>query len=85
MGLIFFLPGQQLGQRKKEPDSGIVPISSNRPSIVIEIGSSESLTQLKIDAQLWLEHMSEVSKLRSLLFKHWNFFIIGPTCDPCFD
>ncbi|EDR04553.1 uncharacterized protein LACBIDRAFT_330473 [Laccaria bicolor S238N-H82] len=60
-GCVFIAATEQtLGQRKKEPDSGIMPIGSNRPSIVIEIGSSESLTQLKIDAQLWLEHMPEV-------------------------
>lgn len=51
---------QKLGQKKIEPDSGIVPNGSNRPSIVIEVGSSDSLAQLKIDAQLWLEHMPEV-------------------------
>lgn len=69
---------QKLGQRKKEPDSGIVPIGSKRPSVVIEVGSSESITQLKIDAHLWLEHMPEVSQLSSPLpLDYWNFFIIG--------
>jgi len=53
-------PAFQLGPRKKEPDAGIRPILSRLPSVVLEVGDSESLTQLKIDAKLWLEHMPEV-------------------------
>jgi len=57
----FLSPAFQLGPRKKQPDAGIRPIPSDLPSIVLEVGDSESLTQLKVDARLWLEHMPEVS------------------------
>ena len=70
-GLITLLSAAyQLGARKKQADAAIVPIPnpSGRPSIVLEVGSSESLTQLKIDASLWLEEMPEASK--SCLYCH---------------
>lgn len=52
----------ELGRRMKEADAGVRPTASDSdlPSVVLEIGSSESLTQLKIDAKLWLEHTPEV-------------------------
>jgi hypothetical protein len=52
----------QLGSRKKQADAGVEPDPnpSGLPSIVLEVGSSESLTQLKIDARLWLEHVPEI-------------------------
>ncbi|KAF8349312.1 hypothetical protein F5887DRAFT_878335 [Amanita rubescens] len=50
----------ELGPRQKQADAGIRPIPSRLPSVVLEVGDSESLTQLKIDAKLWLEHMPEV-------------------------
>jgi hypothetical protein len=65
-----FLPlAFQLGPRKKQADSGVEPDPnpSGRPSIVLEAGSSESLTQLKIDMRLWLEHVPEVSQFLPLL------------------
>jgi len=49
-----------LGTRKKQPDSGVRPSGSDYPSVVLEVGSSESLGQLYIDAQLWLEHTDDV-------------------------
>jgi hypothetical protein len=51
------LPAYQLGSKKKQPDDGTQPNSnpSHLPSIVVEVGSSESLAQLKIDAKLWGE------------------------------
>jgi hypothetical protein len=57
------LPAYELGLRKKQPDDGIQPLfnPSGLPSIVVEVGSSESLNQLKIDARLWLEYSAEVS------------------------
>ncbi|KAF8740687.1 hypothetical protein AX14_007587 [Amanita brunnescens Koide BX004] len=65
----------QLGSKKKQADSGIRPIASHLPSIVLEVGDSESLTQLKIDARFWLEHMPEVSQFLPLLpLTQWNFF-----------
>jgi hypothetical protein len=62
LGLSSFL-AFELGQRLKEADAGIRPTASNSdlPSVVLEVGSSESLSQLKIDAMLWLEHTQEVS------------------------
>jgi hypothetical protein len=50
----------QLGRRQKQADAGFRPTLSRLPSIILEVGDSESLTQLKIDAKLWLEHMPEV-------------------------
>jgi hypothetical protein len=51
----------------KEADAGVRPTLSNSPlpSVVLEVGDSESLTQLKIDAKLWIEHTEEVSLLLS--------------------
>ena len=58
-------PAFQLGsnRRKKQADACVEPSPnpSGNPSVVLEVGSSESLTQLKIDARLWIEHMNEVS------------------------
>ena len=58
-------------------DAGVEPTPnpSDLPSIILEVGSSESLTQLKIDASLWLETAVEVSWfLPSLPIIHQNFF-----------
>ena len=65
----------QLGFRKKQADASVWPAISRLPSIVLEVGDSESLTQLKFDARLWFEHMLEVSQFLPLLpLTHWNFF-----------
>jgi len=70
--LSFFLPilppAFDLGPRKKQPDSGVRPTGSDDPSVVLEVGSSESLGQLQIDAQLWLERTDYVRFLS--LFVH---------------
>jgi hypothetical protein len=60
---IFFHPAFRLGPKRKEADSGVRPVDSRLPSIILEVGDTESLTQLKIDAGLWLEHMPEVSQI----------------------
>ena len=62
-------PAYQLGSRKKEGDAGVEPDPnpSGLPSVVLEVGSSESLTQLRIDARLWLERVPEVSQFLPLL------------------
>ena len=57
----FLLPAFQVGPRKKQADSAVRSDLSHLPSVVLEVGDSESLTQLKIDAKLWLEHIPEVS------------------------
>ena len=74
-GFTFLCPAFQLGPRKKQADAGIRPTAdlSHSPSIVLEVGDSESLTQLKIDAKLWLEHMPEVSHISLLQYTHRNF------------
>jgi hypothetical protein len=61
----FLLPAIQLKSRQKQADASIAPYPNppGCPSIVLEVGSSESLTQLKIDARLWIEDMPEVSHL----------------------
>lgn len=66
----FLLPAFQLGLRKKQADVSVVPYPnpSGCPSIVLEVGSSESLGQLKIDAHRWLEDMPEVCHLRPTFF-----------------
>lgn len=66
---------QQLGSRKKEADDGIRPLSSLNPSILFEIGSSETSKQLRIDAKLWVEHLPEVQLVMLL-------FIDPATADP---
>jgi hypothetical protein len=71
------LPAYELGQKKKQADAGIAPHPnpSGFPSVVLEVGSSESLTLLRIDARLWFEHLHEVSQLFPLLpFTHQIFF-----------
>ena len=54
LGLSSFL-AFELVRRMKEADTNIQPTASDSdlPSVVFEVGSSESLTQLKIDAKLW--------------------------------
>ena len=74
---VYLLPPAafQLGFRKKQADASVWPAISRLPSIVLEVGDSESLTQLKFDARLWFEHMLEVSQFLPLLpLTHWNFF-----------
>ena len=59
--------------RKKQPDSGVRSSGSNYPSVVLEVGSSESLAQLYTDAQLWLECTDDVRFLPL-------FFILSSVC-----
>ena len=61
-------PAFALGSRRKEADTGVRPTASIYPSVVLEVGSSESLSQLQIDARLWLEHLAEVLRISSLFF-----------------
>lgn len=74
-GFSLLPPAFQLGSRKKQADAGVRPTTSHLPSIVLKVGDSESLAQLKIDSRLWLEHMHEVSQfLPLLLLTHQNLF-----------
>jgi hypothetical protein len=41
--------------KRKEPDSCICPYDDVLPTVVLEVGDSESMTQLKQDARDWLE------------------------------
>jgi hypothetical protein len=59
----FYLPPAfQLGARKMEADASITPSLSRLPSIVLEVGDSGSITQLKTDAMHWIEDADEVGK-----------------------
>ena len=61
------------GPRRKQPDGGVCPTGFDYPSVVLEVGSSESLSQLCIDAQLWLEHTNYV-RFHSLFFHSLMFY-----------
>ena len=77
LGFTFLPPAFQLGSRKKQADAGVAPVPnpSGLPSVILEVGDSESLKQLKIDARLWLETVFDVSQfLPSLSLTHQNFF-----------
>jgi hypothetical protein len=67
-----------LGPRQKQADAAIGPAPGS-PSVVLEVGDSESLTQLKIDAQLWLEQVPEVC-LDSLLSSLFSCFVYSLCC-----
>ena len=41
--------------RKKQADSCICPVDSDSPTVVVEVGDSETLKQLQTDVRLWLE------------------------------
>ena len=62
------LPAHRLGLKKKEADNGIRPSFSRNPSILFEVGSSETSKQLRIDAKLWIEHLPEVSQPSPIKF-----------------
>jgi len=51
----------QLGPFQKQADAAIGP-APGKPSVVLEVGDSESLTQLENDARRWLEHIPEVTE-----------------------
>ena len=75
----FFHPAFEIqvgdSRRKKEADACIRPEQSCYPSVILEVGSSESLSQVEVDAQLWIEHVPEVRQSCLLLSPtHWNFF-----------
>ena len=77
LGFTFLPPAFQLWSRKKQADAGVAPVPnpSGLPSVVLEVGDSESLKQLKIDARLWFETVFDVSQfLPSLLLTHQKFF-----------
>ena len=71
----------EVGPGKKQADAGLRCSASVLPSVVLEVGSSESFIQLQTDAKLWIEDMPEVCQFLFLvattqLFTttHWNFF-----------
>jgi len=42
--------------RIKQADAAFAPSTApGRPTIILEVGNLESLTQLKFDARLWIE------------------------------
>lgn len=54
-GLIVLLAYLLIDDGRKEADECIVPNGSLSPSIVVEVGCSETITQLQGDAKRWLE------------------------------
>lgn len=74
-------PAFDIGPRKKQPDGGVCPTGFDYPSVVLEVGSSESLSQLHIDAQLWIEHTNYV-RFRSLFFFPPRLSSTGEPCCP---
>lgn len=52
----------QLRGRKKQADASVRPTASASrfPSVVVEVGSSESIQQLRIDMRLWIEDSAEI-------------------------
>jgi len=73
--VVYLFPAFQVGLKKKQADACILPDQSDYPSIVLEVGDSECLGQLKIDAKLWIEHVPEVCQSYHLLPPtSWNFF-----------
>ena len=60
---LWFLLAYQLGRRKKQADATVRPTASASifPSVVVEVGCSESIGQLRIDMGLWIEDCHEVS------------------------
>jgi len=61
----------RVGPGWKQADASFGPTKFGFPSIVLEVGDSESLSQLKIDARLWLEHPDIHHELPPT---HQNFF-----------
>lgn len=59
------------GRLKKEPDKSFVPRLTRGfdgcPSIVIEIGDIHSLYSLQVDARIWLENSSGLTRVVLLL------------------
>jgi len=56
---------------KNEADCATCSTTNFLPSTVVEVGDSESLSQLRRDAKLWLEDVFAVSRcLGSLVFTH---------------
>ena len=67
-----------LGPHQMQADAAIRPAPGN-PTVVLEVGDSESLTQLNIDAKLWLEHIPGVC-LDSLLSSLFCCSVYSPCC-----
>jgi len=55
-----------LSPGKKEADTSIRPRGTYPPIVVVEVGDSESLGQMRTDARLWLE--STILNVRQLYF-----------------
>jgi hypothetical protein len=71
--LIPFLAFQLHGEHRKEPDDCIVPSGYDTPTLVFEIGSSESLGDLRLDAKQWLETPNFIVRHSCLLSFSNNF------------
>jgi hypothetical protein len=63
----FLHPAYQLSRGRKQADAGLRCSASPIPSVILEVGSSESLMQLQTDAKLWIEDLPEVCQFLFLL------------------
>jgi len=62
LGLTYLPQVYQVDRNKrKQADAGVRLTSSLPPSVVFEVGDSESLRQLRVDARLWLEDFPQVT------------------------
>jgi hypothetical protein len=73
------------GNVHKEPDESYSPDTRSRtdfPSFVVEVGASESLNPLRLDARLWLSNTNDLTRLillikidkdaKTLTFERWE-------------
>lgn len=73
------------GNVHKEPDESYSPDTRSRtdfPSFVVEVGASESLNPLRLDARLWLSNTNDLTRLvllikidkdaKTLIFERWE-------------
>jgi len=65
-GFTFLHPAFDFDLGKKQPASGVGHLGSRYPTVVLEVGDSESLAQLKIDAKSWLEGPPQVCQFLPL-------------------
>jgi hypothetical protein len=75
----------QVGPAKMEADASIGLTTSRLPSVILEVGNSKMLAQLRIDAKQWLEHMTAVSQYLSNSLFSLTRIALGRTGYPPFD
>ena len=63
----FLHPDFDFESGKKQPDFSVGHVGSSYPTVVLEVGDSESLAQLEIDAKFWLEGPPQVCPFSSFV------------------